>query len=120
LYPVVEKEELLKYYRNANIFVMPSFTESFGLVYIEALSQATPVIYSENEGFDETFEDGYIGKAVNPSNVDDIASGISYIIENYNNIQKNCSNAIVTFAWNEIAKKYFKIYSGIIDGDKEK
>ena len=33
------KEQLIDAYRNADIFVMPSFTESFGLVYAEAMSK---------------------------------------------------------------------------------
>ena len=120
LYPVVQKEELLAYYKKANIFVMPSFTESFGLVYIEALSQSVPVIYTENEGFDATFEDGFIGKSVNPRDMNNIANGIGYIIENYERIQQNCSNAIASFSWSDIANRYYKIYSEIIDEDTEK
>ncbi|MDZ7835042.1 MAG: glycosyltransferase family 4 protein [Alkalibacterium sp.] len=45
-----DKETLLDLYRNNDIFIMPSYTETFGLVYPEAMSQGLPVIYSEDAG----------------------------------------------------------------------
>ena len=44
------KSELLGIYRSSSIFIMPSTGETFGLVYIEALSQSLPVIYTKGDG----------------------------------------------------------------------
>lgn len=101
----VKKEELIKLYRKADIFIMPSFKETFGLVYAEALSQGLPVIYTENEGFDKNFDDGFIGYAVNPSSIDDITQKAELIVNNYNSIQKNCKNAFEKYKWDVISDK---------------
>ena len=44
--PYCSKEELIKHYRDSDIFVMPSKRETFGLVYAEAMSQALPIVFS--------------------------------------------------------------------------
>ena len=62
--PKQPKEDLIKYYRNADIFVMPSHHETFGLVYAEAMSQGLPVIYTRGQGFDGQFKEGTGGFAV--------------------------------------------------------
>lgn len=41
---VVAREELAAWYRAADVFTLPSVTESFGLVYLEALACGTPVV----------------------------------------------------------------------------
>jgi len=107
----VPKEELLNYYRESDIFIMPSFTETFGLVYAEALSQGIPVIYTKGEGFDKVFEEGYIGHSVEATNIDDIARGITDVIANYSQLQKNCSSASKKFSWEAIAEVYLHNYS---------
>ena len=66
------KEELIHYYRANDIFVMPSFHESFGRVYVEAMSQGVPVIYTRGQGFDGIFEDGEVGCSVSPNNPSEI------------------------------------------------
>jgi len=112
---VVGKDELLNYYRESDIFIMPSFTETFGLVYAEALSQGLPVIYTNSEGFDKVFDEGFIGHSVDATNVDDIALAIIKVIENYSQIQKNCSNSAKKFSWEAIAEVYLRNYSEIIN-----
>ncbi len=108
-----DKQGMLEEYRNADIFVMASYTESFGLVYAEAISQGLPVIYTKGEGFDNHFEDGKIGFSVNPHSPEDIARGISSIIDNYNDIQKYSETAIGNFNWDKISKDYFELYSNM-------
>ena len=51
------------------IFAMPSFNETFGLVYIEALSQNLPILYTKSEGIYKYFEEGHFGIGVEPSNI---------------------------------------------------
>ena len=94
---------------------MPSFTETFGLVYAEALSQGLPLIYTKGEGFDKVFPEKHIGVSVNPNNPKDIANAINYIIDNYNNIQKKCAIASKKFSWETIAEVYLQHYSAIKD-----
>ena len=43
---------LKSYYERSDFFTMPSKAETFGLVYIEALLQGLPVMYTQNEGID--------------------------------------------------------------------
>ena len=67
---------------------MPSFHETFGLVYIEAMSQGLPIIYTKGEGIDGYFKEATVGYSVNPKDVKNIVKKIEMIIHNYNKISK--------------------------------
>lgn len=108
------KEELINLYRDNDIFVMPSFTETFGMVYIEAMSQGLPVIYTKGQGFDGQFDDGEVGYSVNEKSPEDISNKILKIIANYENISINCEKNCIKFNWNDICEKYYNIYSKIL------
>ena len=45
----VDKYSLHKQLRDFDLFIMPSHHETFGLVYVEALSQGLPIIYTNRE-----------------------------------------------------------------------
>jgi glycosyltransferase involved in cell wall biosynthesis len=111
--PRVGKEELITYYRNSDIFVMPSFTESFGLVYAEAMSQNLPILYSEGQGFDQQFPEGCVGYHINPREPEDVANGIKKILNRYNEISNTNYINAKKFQWGEIAKVYLDIYNNI-------
>ena len=106
----LKKEELINYYRNADIFVMPSVHESFGRVYAEAMTQGLPVIYTRGEGFDGFFSEGTVGYSVKADNVDEIANSVKMIISNYEPISKNCINQCHLFNWNDITGRLEKLY----------
>ena len=107
------KEELIKLYSANDIFVMPSITETFGLVYAEAMSQGLPVIYSKGQGFDGQFEEGLIGFHVDCFSEEEIASRILDILINYDNISNNCTYLSKKFNWHGIADEYIKAYYGL-------
>ena len=113
IHPHVTLNKNMELMREADILVMPSYGETFGLVYPEALSQGIPVLYGKNEGFDGLFDDGYIGYAAQPYDVKDITDGIEKIILNYDKIISNISNIdfVKQFSWHNIAKQYLDIYS---------
>lgn len=110
----VNKEKLAEYYRNNDLFVMPSHTESFGLVYVEALSQGLPVIYTRGQGFDKQFPEGYVGWSVSDTNADELADKIIECTEKITELRKNVANAAVQFNWTEICKRYLQIYDEIL------
>ncbi|QSX05282.1 glycosyltransferase family 4 protein [Sedimentibacter sp. zth1] len=107
------RNELLKIYRQNDIFVMPSIHESFGLVYAEAMSQGLPVVYTKGQGFDGQFDDGDIGYRVDCFNVDEISKKILQIINNYNEISNNCGKGTDKFNWKKIVYEYSDKYSSL-------
>ena len=109
----MEKEKLIDAYRSADIFVMPSFHETFGLVYAEAMSQGLPVIYSKGEGFDGQFPDGEVGFAVDPGDPRKIADAIKLTAGMYGTISAACPEKVKKFNWNQIADNYHSFYEEI-------
>lgn len=104
------KEELITLYRNHDIFVMPSYTESFGLVYAEAMSQGLPVIYSKGQGFDNQFPEGIVGYHVDAHDAVDVADGIENAINHFDSIQQNVVELSKRFNWTDITAVYARIY----------
>jgi len=102
-------KQLIEAYRSCDIFVMPSKNELFGLVYIEALSQGKPVLYSKGEGIDSYLKDYPAGQAVDPDNQFDIAEGIIEIVKNYKSYT-DFDDVVLPFNWNDIASTYKQFY----------
>lgn len=109
--PKSPKEIVLELLRESDIFVMPSFKETFGLVYIEALSQGLPIVYSRGQGVDGYFDEGDVGYHVEATNPKEIADCVENIIADYSSISKRCIEASRPFSWKEISTKYSKIYN---------
>lgn len=110
---VTSKKALREIFERCDIFTMPSRHETFGLVYIEALTQGLPIIYSINDGIYGYF-DASFGEAVNPKNLDSISSGIKKIICNYDTYDFNIKTKIANHNWEEIAKNYFSVYKELV------
>lgn len=105
-------DEIIAEMRKANGFVMVSKPETFGLVYVEALSQHLPIIYAKGQGFDGFYPDGYVGYPAEAGNAEDIAGKIEKLIKNYAAIESNVEALDLDkdFDWSNIAKKYLSIY----------
>lgn len=109
---VYDKEKLCNLLRANSLFAMPSIHETFGLVYIEALSQNLPVIYTKGQGIDGLF-DNKVGISVNPKSTKEIYSAIKNILccrDKYFNTNIDFNR----FRWDNIAEQYIRLYSDII------
>lgn len=114
MYPHSEITSLITFFRQSDMFVMPSFKETFGLVYIEALSQGLPIIYTEGQGIDGTFPEGTVGYHVTPSCVNSIVEGIEKTIKNYSFIHNQIKSLNISqYDWAKIASKYNNDYQTI-------
>jgi glycosyltransferase involved in cell wall biosynthesis len=56
----------------SHVFILPSVRESLGTVYFEAMSQGTPVVATEGEGFADFIKDGEDGFLVRPNDVESL------------------------------------------------
>ena len=62
-----------------DIFVLPSFSETFGLVVIEAMAMEKPVIATNAGGLPEIITDGKTGLLIEPRNVQVVANALQTV-----------------------------------------
>ncbi len=101
-----DKERIKEFYDQADIFIMLSHRETFGTVYIEALSQGLPVLYTRGQGIDGYFEDGSVGYACDPTDVDEAANRVMKILESYPVMSNKCIKESQVFKWDVVANQY--------------
>jgi asparagine synthase (glutamine-hydrolysing) len=72
----IEEDELRDHYKLADLFLMPSKMEGFGIVLIEAFASGTPVIAGCGDGSAEALRNGELGQLVEPTNIELLVSVI--------------------------------------------
>ncbi|MFI8577869.1 glycosyltransferase family 4 protein [Rossellomorea aquimaris] len=107
---VSEMDVIKNIMKNSDIFIMPSFKETFGLVYIEAMSQGLPLIYTKRQGIDGFFKEGVVGYSVEPENIVEIVESVKLIISDYSRVTKECISKSKEFTWEKITSEYKSIY----------
>lgn len=105
-----DRDGLCTLFRQMHIFTLPSLDETFGLVYIEALTQGLPILYSRGEGVDGFFDVHY-GRACNPRSCRSIVSAIEQIMDDYHNVSIDGGYLSAQFDWRKIAEQYLSVYS---------
>ena len=117
----VEGKDLVTLYRNAYVFVLPTFSENFGMVVAEALSYGIPVITTTCAPW-ETLEKCECGWFVEPK-IDDLKKALlkSFVLDRYEYelMSKNAINLSKAFDWEKIAKSFLNLYLWIL-GEKSK
>jgi N-acetyl-alpha-D-glucosaminyl L-malate synthase BshA len=108
-------EELLPM---ADVFLLPSQQESFGLVALEAMSVAVPVVASNVGGLPEVVPDGEAGFLHDPDDVDGMASSILRLLEDEELREKmgRKGRRIVCrqFCSHDIVDRYQQVYESVI------
>ncbi len=77
----VDEDRLQDFYRDCSLFVAPSLYESFGLIFLEAMNCAKPVIGCRSGGPEEIILDGETGLLVDPHDPSGLADAISTMID---------------------------------------
>ena len=108
------QNELLNILRQSDVFVLPSIHESFGLVYAEAMTQGTPILYTRGQGFDGQYEDGEVGYSINCFDEREIADRILDVLSDFRNISNRCIVNSQRYRWDVIAKRYKEIINQCI------
>jgi phosphatidylinositol alpha-1,6-mannosyltransferase len=72
----VAPDELADYYRLADVFVMPSTQEGFGIVFLEAAASGLKVVGGNTDGSVDALADGAIGFAIDPTGPDELVRAV--------------------------------------------
>jgi D-inositol-3-phosphate glycosyltransferase len=79
--PPQSRDELVNLYRAADLVAVPSYSESFGLVAVEAQACGTPVVAAAVGGLPVAVRDGVSGTLVDGHDVDDWAQAIGALLQ---------------------------------------
>ncbi len=112
-----DQDKLPYYYSAAEVVVMPSHYESFGMVALEAMACGTPVIASEVGGLAYLVRDGETGFTIPDQEPEELCDKISWLL-NDQELHKTMSARAVEYAqdyaWDKIAKQILEVYEGLL------
>ncbi len=95
-----------------DLFLLPSKTESFGLVALEAMACGVPVISSNAGGLPEVNKDGFSGYLSEVGDVDGMANNALKILKNQTDLDQFKKNALITAQQFDI-KKILPLYEDL-------
>jgi len=108
----VPHTEMMEIYAHADVFVLPTLADGFGMVVTEAMSQGIPVIASENSCGPDIIEHGKDGWIVTAGDVDALANQMMWCVNNRNKIAdfgNAASEKALTWQWPQYRKKLTEI-----------
>jgi hypothetical protein len=73
-------EQLNRYFQNATIFCMPSRNEPFGIVFVEAMAHALPIVATKIGALPDMVADGENGYLILPGDVDGLANALEKLL----------------------------------------
>ncbi len=114
----LDEETLRKLQRCADVSVVPSLFEPFGIVALEAMAAKSPIVVSDTGGLSEIVDHGINGVKTYVGNADSLAWGINRILtdEAYaNTVRANAYHKVQEkYNWNNIAKQTRAMYESIL------
>ncbi len=116
----ISQDKLLEEYQSANVFVLASRFEAFGVVFIEALSAGLPVIGTRSGGPEEIIneENGFL---VDINNVDQLANAMEMLYKNYSKYDPELIRkyAINNYSEDIIADRIIEKYNYVIGSSNQ-
>lgn len=106
-------------YSAADVMVVPSMQESFGQTASESLACGTPVVAFNTTGLKDIVEHQQNGYLASPFEIEDLARGIAWILENSDRHQKLSSRsrekAEQEFTLELQARRYLSLFSEVVN-----
>lgn len=117
---VIRDEELRDYYNRSQVFVLPSRTpelETFGIVALEAMACARPVVTTEIAGMADDISRAGAGIVVEPDNPEEIADAITRILLDESLADRMGKNGLLLvrekYLWTSVAARIEHLYRTI-------
>jgi len=115
----LQREEVARLMVAADVFVLPSLFESFGLVLLEAMAVGTPVVCTRTQGALEIVKDGEDGLIVPPGDDDALADAIVRVLSDRQLAKRLMTSGQKTvhekFSWEKTAKKTLALYRTVCE-----
>jgi len=114
--PDVPKVELLRYYSNASVFVLPSVADAQPLVVLEAMACGLPVIVTENCGSTDFVRDGIDGFVIPIRDVEALKDRLLFLYKDEAKRRQMGDQArtrVQEFTWEQYGRRLIEVYHEI-------
>jgi len=114
----LRQRELPSYYAAADVVVMPSYSESFGMVALEAMACGRPVIASRVGGLAYLVQDGVTGFHVQEGNTVEMAERLTEVLSDQEMVENMGAAARLEaerYAWERTAADIEAEYTRLIN-----
>ena len=114
----VQQERIPTIMQQADLFALPSLSESFGIVNLEAMAASLPIVATNVGGIPDIVEEGMNGYLVNAKRPAEVADRILMLLRNdklREEISANNREKAKLFAWDKVAIKVEGEYQRVID-----
>lgn len=91
--PVYDDEKKANYYKNSDIYVLPTYHEGFPRTLYEAMIFGSPIVTTFVGGIPALMKDGENCKRIEPQSTDSIIEGLSYAMDHYAEMGRMASAA---------------------------
>lgn len=112
------RSEVFRYLSIADVFALPSWSEGFGIVYLEALAHGLPVIACQGQGPSDFVEHGVHGFLVEPRAVAPVTDALVYLHHNPEVAvamgQAGRERVMSTYTWTKNAEQVYEIYRQVL------
>ena len=111
------QRELPPYYAAADVVVMPSYSESFGMVALEAMACGRPVVASRVGGLEYLVQDGITGFHVQEGNAEEMAARLEELLGDAVLLERMGAAArreAEMYSWERTANEIEKLYKNLL------
>ncbi len=110
----VSELEIAQHFTLADLFIMPSEKEGFGIVFIEAMFYGLPVIAGNKDGSVDALCNGELGTIVNPDNQEEISGAIKKILDDPTAFLPNQQKLKEQFGYEWYKRKLWNCLRGLM------
>ena len=110
--------KVMEYMDSCEVFTLPSWQETFGLVYVEAMAHSKPVVGVQGQGIDGIVEHGKTGMLVQPRDVDSLVEALDFFLSHPEEAkamgERGRRLVWENYTWEKNAEKTIAVYEDVL------
>jgi glycosyltransferase involved in cell wall biosynthesis len=118
----VSNDVVAEYMAAADVFVLPSLSEGFPLVVLEAMASGLPIVAADTRGLSEIIEPGWNGLLASPGDVNDLANQLRTIIQK-DSLREFIGNrnreTVDNYRWSHIIEQVERVHQASVRNHTE-